>query len=63
MINMKDFLKGSGFIQPIWIFVIVITVFFSFMSEYFLSVGNLSNILVQTSTIGLIALARKLHRA
>ncbi|SFU80889.1 ribose transport system permease protein [Halomonas korlensis] len=56
MINVKGFLKGGGFVQPIWVFVIVITVFFSFMSDYFLSVGNLTNILVQTSTIGLIAL-------
>jgi len=42
--------------QPIWLFVIVITVFFSLMSEHFLDVQNFKNILVQTSTIGLIAL-------
>lgn len=56
MTDVKGFLKGGGFIQPIWLFVIALTIFFSFMSEYFLSVGNLTNILVQTSTIGLIAL-------
>lgn len=56
MLDMKSFLKGSGFIQPIWVFVVALIIFFSFMSEYFLSVGNISNILVQTSTIGLIAL-------
>ncbi|MBB3231804.1 ABC transporter permease [Halomonas stenophila] len=56
MIDMKRFMSGGAAIQPIWIFVIAITVFFSVMSDYFLSVGNLTNILVQTSTIGLIAL-------
>lgn len=56
MIDIKSFLRGGAVIQPIWIFVIAITLFFSFMSDYFLSMGNLSNILVQTSTIGLIAL-------
>jgi ribose transport system permease protein len=56
MMDVKGFLRGGGFIQPIWLFVIALIIFFSFMSEYFLSVGNISNILVQTSTIGLIAL-------
>ncbi|MEQ6888392.1 ABC transporter permease [Halomonas sp. CS7] len=56
MIDMKRFMSGGAAIQPIWVFVIAITIFFSVMSDYFLSVGNLSNILVQTSTIGLIAL-------
>lgn len=56
MIDMKRFMSGGAAIQPIWIFVIAITIFFSVMSDYFLSVGNLTNILVQTSTIGLIAL-------
>jgi|GEM_PF-6268279 len=36
MIDVKGFLKGGDFIQPIWVFVIAITVFFSFMSDYFL---------------------------
>lgn len=56
MIDMKRFLSGGAVIQPIWIFVVAITIFFSVMSEYFFSLGNLTNILVQTSTIGLIAL-------
>lgn len=56
MIDMKRFLSGGSVIQPIWIFVVAITVFFSVMSDYFFSLGNLTNILVQTSTIGLIAL-------
>ncbi len=56
MTNIKRFMSGGAVIQPIWIFVIAITIFFSVMSDYFLSLGNLTNILVQTSTIGLIAL-------
>ncbi len=56
MIDMKRFLSGGSVIQPIGIFVVVITIFFSVMSDYFFSLGNLTNILVQTSTIGLIAL-------
>lgn len=56
MININKFIKGGSVIQPIWIFVIAITIFFSFTSEYFLTYGNIMNILVQTSTIGMIAL-------
>lgn len=56
MIDMKRFLSGGAVIQPIWVFVVAITIFFSVMSDHFLSLGNLTNILVQTSTIGLIAL-------
>lgn len=56
MIDMKRFMSGGMGIQPIWLFVIAITIFFSVMSDYFLSVGNLTNILLQTSTIGLLAL-------
>ncbi|MFO7647372.1 MULTISPECIES: ABC transporter permease [Halomonas] len=56
MISIKGFFRGRTVIQPIWVFVIAIFIFFSFMSEYFLSLGNITNILVQTSTIGLIAL-------
>jgi ribose transport system permease protein len=56
MTSIKGFFRGKAAIQPIWIFVIAIFIFFSFMSEYFLSLGNITNILVQTSTIGLIAL-------
>jgi ribose transport system permease protein len=46
--------------QPIWGFVVLIFVFFSLVSDHFLSLGNFSNILVQTSTIGLIALGMTL---
>lgn len=42
--------------QPIWIFVFICIVFFSFSSPYFFDIRNFSNILVQSSTIGLIAL-------
>ncbi|WP_457942974.1 ABC transporter permease [Vreelandella alkaliphila] len=52
----KGFFRGRASIQPIWVFVIALFIFFSFMSEYFLSFGNITNILVQTSTIGLVAL-------
>jgi ribose transport system permease protein len=53
---LTSFFRGRTSIQPIWVFVIVIFVFFSLVSDYFLSLGNITNILVQTSTIGLIAL-------
>ncbi|UYO73218.1 ABC transporter permease [Halomonas qinghailakensis] len=56
MTSIKGFFRGRTSIQPIWVFVIALFIFFSFMSEYFLSFGNITNILVQTSTIGLIAL-------
>lgn len=56
MTSIKGFFRGRAKIQPIWVFVIALFIFFSVMSEYFLSFGNISNILVQTSTIGLIAL-------
>lgn len=42
--------------QPIWIFVVLCVVVFSLSSEHFLAIDNFKNILVQTSTIGLIAL-------
>ncbi|GGX54764.1 ABC transporter permease [Saccharospirillum salsuginis] len=42
--------------QPIWLFIIACIIFFSFSNEYFFAVNNFQNILVQTSTIGLIAL-------
>ena len=60
MTSIKGFFRGRTKLQPIWIFVIAIFIFFSFMSEYFLSWGNITNILVQTSTIGLIALGMTL---
>lgn len=42
--------------QPIWIFVLACFVFFSFASPYFFDIDNFANILVQASTVGLIAL-------
>ncbi|HET8801551.1 MAG TPA: ABC transporter permease [Marinobacter sp.] len=42
--------------QPIWIFVLAITIFFSFSSPFFFDLNNFSNILIQASTIGVIAL-------
>lgn len=49
-------MKRIAAIPPIWLFVVVITVFFSFSADHFFDVQNFQNILVQTSTIGLIAL-------
>ncbi len=49
-------LKTTLVRQPIWAFVVLVFVFFSLISDHFLSVGNLSNVLIQTSTIGLFAL-------
>ncbi len=46
--------------QPIWIFLVACILFFSLTSEHFFAVQNFSNILVQTSTIGLIALGMTL---
>lgn len=43
-------------IQPIWLFVLAIVVLFSLTTEHFLAFSNFRNILIQTSTIGLIAL-------
>lgn len=60
MTSIKGFFRGRTKIQPIWVFVIALFIFFSVMSEYFLSFGNITNILVQTSTIGLIALGMTL---
>ena len=42
--------------NPIWGFVVLIFIFFSVSNEFFFEFGNFQNILVQTSTIGLIAL-------
>ena len=46
--------------NPIWGFVLLIFIFFSLMSEHFFDYRNFQNILVQTSTIGLIALGMTL---
>jgi ribose transport system permease protein len=53
---LTDRLKTVLVRQPIWGFVVLVFVFFSLISDHFLSIGNLSNVLIQTSTIGLIAL-------
>jgi ribose transport system permease protein len=42
--------------QPIWGFVAIVFVFFSLATDHFFALQNFENILVQTSTIGLIAL-------
>lgn len=42
--------------NPIWAFVIIVFVFFSLATDNFFDIQNFKNILVQTSTIGLIAL-------
>ncbi len=46
--------------NPIWGFVMLIFVFFSLASDHFFDIRNFQNILVQTSTIGLIALGMTL---
>lgn len=58
----NDFAKRlSGLARhPIWAFVIIIFVFFSLATDNFFDVQNFENILVQTSTIGLIALGMTL---
>ncbi len=46
--------------HPIWAFVVIIFIFFSLGTEHFFSIANFQNVLVQTSTIGLIALGMTL---
>ncbi len=46
--------------NPIWGFCVLIFVFFSLSNEFFFDIRNFQNILVQTSTIGLIALGMTL---
>lgn len=46
--------------NPIWGFCALIFVFFSLSNEFFFDMNNFQNILVQTSTIGLIALGMTL---
>ncbi|MGF1475301.1 MAG: ABC transporter permease [Geminicoccaceae bacterium] len=52
---MKD-LRRLVLTQPIWIFLVASLIFFSLTSEHFFDFRNFTNILLQTSTIGLIAL-------
>jgi ribose transport system permease protein len=42
--------------QPIWIFVLICIIFFSFSSPFFFDLSNFTNILIQASTIGVIAI-------
>ncbi len=49
-------LRHVAITHPIWIFVGVCLVVFSLATEHFFAVQNFTNILVQTSTIGVIAL-------
>jgi ribose transport system permease protein len=46
--------------NPIWGFCALIFIFFSLSNEFFFDINNFQNILVQTSTIGLIALGMTL---
>ena len=46
--------------NPIWGFVLIVFIFFSLSSDHFFDARNFQNILVQTSTIGLIALGMTL---
>lgn len=43
-------------IPPIWLILIACVAFFSVFADSFFAIGNFTNILIQTSTIGLIAL-------
>ncbi|WP_349368753.1 ABC transporter permease [Salinarimonas sp.] len=43
-------------VPPIWLILIACTAFFSVFADSFFDIGNFTNILIQTSTIGLIAL-------
>ena len=49
-------LRHFAITHPIWIFVAVCVVVFSLATEHFFALQNFTNILVQTSTIGVIAL-------
>jgi len=50
-------LRRLAVTNPIWLFVVLCLVGFSLATEHFFAVQNLTNILVQTSTIGVIALS------
>ncbi|PWR00939.1 ribose ABC transporter [Meridianimarinicoccus roseus] len=61
MERLKSNRAGKWLVQnPIWGFIVIIFVFFSLSNEYFFDMRNFQNILVQTSTIGLIALGMTL---
>ena len=56
MAHLPEKLKRLMILPPIWWFVVAVTLLFSLTTDHFFAVGNFQNILVQTSTIGLIAL-------
>lgn len=49
-------LRRVMIVPPIWLILIACVVFFSLAADNFLALTNFTNILIQTSTIGLIAL-------
>jgi ribose transport system permease protein len=53
-------LRDSILQNSIWVFLVICTVIFSFASEYFLTFTNLTNILVQGSFIGFLAIGMTL---
>mgnify|MGYP002177811054 CR=1 FL=1 len=56
---MTAFRNGLGrvlIVPPIWLILGACLIFFSLSADNFLAIGNFTNILIQTSTIGLIAL-------
>lgn len=60
--NGNGAMKNLGWLirHPIWAFVVIIFIFFSLKNQHFFAVGNLENILLQSSTLGLIALGMTL---
>lgn len=56
MANALSRLSRFTVVPPIWLFTAACAIFFSLTTENFAEIGNLQNILQQTSTIGLIAL-------
>ncbi|WP_029030269.1 ABC transporter permease [Salinarimonas rosea] len=52
----KSPLRHLSRIPPIWMILIACVAFFSVFADSFFAIGNFTNILIQTSTIGLIAL-------
>lgn len=54
--TLQGSLRRVMIVPPIWLILIACMVFFSLAAENFLALNNFTNILIQTSTIGLIAL-------
>ena len=55
-----DKFKSFFLEQPIWAFLLSITVFFSLFAPNFFDIQNFENILIQASTLGIIALGMTL---